>query len=270
MIDRRSPSEKLLSRDASTLIDAVDGEFELAIVLGSGLFDALKDVFSFRMIPYDLLLGMPIAPIAGQGHNALLGTWHGKRVVAFSGRVHLYQGFSAHQVTVGIRLAHAAGAKTLVLTNAAGALNPQYRAGDIMMISDHLNLTGSNPLVAIGSDNPFVAMNDAYAARLRECVRSVAKPEHRLHEGVYAGLLGPTYETPAESAYLRTIGADAVGMSTVLETIAARAKGMEVLGFSVITNAAGASTSHEEVTASGRESGRRLATLLDAVIAKID
>ncbi len=269
MIDRRSPSEKLLTRDASTLTDAGGGAFDLAIVLGSGLFDALADVFSFRTIPYDLLLGMPIAPIAGQGHEALIGTWHGKRVVAFSGRVHLYQGFSAQQITVAVRLAHAAGANTIILTNAAGALNSTYNVGDLMMISDHLNLTGANPLVAAGSDNPFISMHDAYSFRLREIVRAAAKPEHRLREGVYAGLLGPTYETAAESAYLRTIGADAVGMSTVLETISARANGMNVLGFSVITNAAGTTTSHDEVTATGRETGQRLASLLDATISKI-
>lgn len=258
-----------MTRDASTLADAAGGTLDLAVTLGSGLFDALADSFAFTPIAYDLLLGMPIAPIAGHGNEALVGVWHGKHVAAFCGRVHLYQGFSAQQVTVSVRLAHAAGAQTLIVTNAAGAINPEFASGDLMLIDDHLNLTGENPLLAAQSGDLFVSMEDAYSKRLRDIAHACATPAERLRHGVYAGLLGPTYETLAESRYLHTIGADAVGMSTVLETISARARKMEVLGLSVITNAAGSATTHDEVTATGKEAGQRLAALLDRVVAKL-
>jgi purine-nucleoside phosphorylase len=270
MIDRRSPSDKILSRDAHTIVDAARGEVEVALILGSGLSDAVVDAFSFTRIPYDHLLGMPVAPIPGHLSEALVGTWHGKRVVAFGGRVHLYQGFSAQQVTTPIRLANAAGARTVILTNAAGALNPEFAPGDLMLIADHLNLTGLNPLVAAQGIDPFISMHDAYSPRLRERTRAVAGTNVPLREGVYAGLVGPSYETPAEARMLRMLGADAVGMSTVLETIAARARGMEVLGVSVIANAAGdAALSHHDVTAVSKTAAARLRILLDGLLAAL-
>src|SRR5580658_2393151 len=217
MIDRRSPNDKLLAVDASRIEDSAGGPIDLAIILGSGLSSALRDAFKHVSITYDTLLGMPVATLRGHAGEVLVGTWQGKRVAAFAGRVHLYQGFSPVQVTTGVRLAHAAGARMVILTNAAGSLRDDVQPGDIMMITDHINLTGRNPLIGWPHDNPFVDMADAYSARLRAIVKSVAKPEHRLREGIYAGLLGPNYETAAEANYLRTIGADAVGMSTVLE-----------------------------------------------------
>lgn len=270
MLDRRTPNQKLLARDASTLEETAGGPIDVAIVLGSGLSNAMAKYATFTSIPYDRLLGMPLAALAGHAGEALVGTMHGKRVVAFAGRVHMYQGFSALQVTVNVRLAHAAGAKTLVLTNAAGALNTAYKAGDLMVLSDHLNLTGANPLIASDLANPFIDMAGAYDAVLRGLAVEAAGGDARVHEGVYAGLMGPTYETPAESRYLRTIGADAVGMSTVLETILARSKGMNVLGVSLITNeAGGAETTHEEVTTVANAAGSRLAAIIDTVISKL-
>jgi purine-nucleoside phosphorylase len=239
------------------------GRIDLALVLGSGLSDLLGERAVFERLAYSDI-GMPVAELAGHAGHALLGTWHGKRVLAFAGRVHGYQGFDAMEVTRNIAIAADAGAKTVLLTNAAGAVNPEFKAGDLMVIADHLNLTGMNPLVGSGLANPFVNMTDAYSARLRKLAHSL---DPNLREGVYAGLMGPTYETPAEARYLRTIGADAVGMSTVLETIAARARNLEVLGISLITNAVAApETSHAEVTDVAQLAAPRLASLLHTLV----
>lgn len=271
MIDRRSPNDKLLSHDASRLEEAAGGRIEIAVVLGSGLSSALRDVMQHVSFPYDTLLGMPVASLRGHAGEVLVGNWRGKRIAAFAGRVHLYQGFSPVQVTTSVRLAHAAGAPVIVLTNAAGSLAPEIVPGDLMLIADHINLTGRNPLIGWPHDNPFVDMNDAYSARLRAIVKAVATPDHRLKEGVYAGLQGPNYETWAEARYLRSIGADAVGMSTVLETIFARFLGMGVVGISMITNvvAAAEGTSHMDVTEQGARSGALLADLLGRFIEKL-
>jgi purine-nucleoside phosphorylase len=268
MIDPRIPHARQLALDASKIAEAAGGDIDVAIVLGSGLSAVFGVDANLSEIPYGSLLGMPVAPLVGHTGAALVGTIHGKRVVAFAGRVHLYQGFSAQQVTVNVRLAHAAGAKTFIVTNAAGALNPAYAAGDLMLISDHINLTGTNPLIGVPLENPFVDMMHAYDPHFRSLARDVAGDDQTVREGVYAGLLGPNYETPAEARYLRGIGADAVGMSTVLETILARSMGMKVLGISLITNMVGApETTHSEVTTIAGSAGPRLAKLIDGVIA---
>lgn len=247
------------------------GEVDIAVVLGSGLSELLgaqewAERVLFNRVPY-ADIGMPVAQLAGHSGHALVGRWHGKRVLAFAGRVHGYQGFEARDVTRNIAIAAEHGAKTLLLTNAAGGLNPDLRAGDLMLIADHLNLSGMNPLVGSGLANPFINMTDAYSPALRDLAHSI---DSDLREGVYAGLLGPTYETPAEARYLRTIGADAVGMSTVLETIAARAKGIAVFGVSLITNAVAApETSHAEVTDVAKTAAPRLAALLDGMVERI-
>jgi purine-nucleoside phosphorylase len=269
MIDRRSPNDKLLHHDASRIEQMAGGRVDIGIVLGSGLSSTLREHFVHKAIPYDELLGFPVASLRGHAGEALVGTWLGKRIVVFAGRVHVYQGFSPMQATVNVRLAHAAGAKICILTNAAGAVNESYEAGDLMLISDHINLTGRNPLVGWPHENPFVDMTDAYSARLRKIAKSVAKPDHRLHEGVYAGVLGPNYETAAEVRYLRAIGADAVGMSTVLETIFARFLGMGVLGVSFISNVAADGAGHDDVTAQGHDVAPRIADLLSGFISKL-
>jgi purine-nucleoside phosphorylase len=240
------------------------GKIDLALVLGSGLSEILAERAVFTRIPY-AELKLPLAKLAGHAGEALVGEWHGKRAVVFAGRVHGYQGFSAKDITRAVSLAHESGAKQLLLTNAAGAINEEFSAGDLMLIADHINLTGMNPLLGTELKDPFVNMTDAYSPRLRQAARAI---DARLKEGVYAGLLGPNYETAAEARYLRTIGADAAGMSTVLETIAARAAGMEVFGVSLITNSvAAADTSHAEVTEAARRAAPRLAALLDGIVA---
>ena len=270
--DRFNPNDDTIAKDASTIESAAGGPIDIAIVLGSGLSNALAAHADFTSITYDRLLGIPVAPLAGHAGAALIGTMHGKRVVAFAGRVHMYQGFSAAQVTVNVRLAHAAGAKTLIVTNAAGALNSAYRAGDLMLIDDHINLMGSNPLVGARLDNPFTDMMHAYDPGMRGIAKDIATSlgDERVREGVYAGLLGPSYETPAEARYLRGIGADAVGMSTVFETILARTLGMKVFGVSLITNVVGApETTHAEVMHEANLAGPRLAAIIDGVIGRI-
>jgi purine-nucleoside phosphorylase len=239
---------------------------DVAVVLGSGLSELLGERAAFERLAY-ADIGMPVAALAGHAGHALTGTWHGKRVLAFAGRVHGYQGFGAAEVTRNIAIAADAGAKTVLLTNAAGAVNSELRAGDLMVIADHLNLSGMNPLAGSGLTNPFINMTDAYSPRLRALAHQI---DGNLREGVYAGLLGPTYETPAEARYLRTIGADAVGMSTVLETIAARARNIDVFGVSLITNVVAApETSHAEVTDVAKQAAPRLAELLDALVERL-
>jgi purine-nucleoside phosphorylase len=216
-------------------------------------------------IPYEKLHA-PVSALAGHPGTAYAGTWAGKRVVAFAGRAHLYQGHPPEDVTAFVRLAAASGARTIVLTNAAGGLNAEYRRGDLMLIRDHINLTGATPLDGARSD-PFLNMADAYAPHLRVLARETARGE-TLREGVYAGVRGPQYETPAECEALRRLGADAVGMSTVLETIAARSLGLDVLGISLITNVAGPAddVSHADVLAASRDAAENVGALIEHVI----
>ncbi len=192
--------------------------------------------------------------------EALVGTFGGKRVVAFCGRYHLYEGRTTHEVVSLVELGIAAGARTFVLTNAAGGLDRTFEAGDVMLLRDHLNLTGANPLATNalppGVTERFVNMSDAYSAGLR------------VHEGVYAGLLGPSYETPAEIAMLRLLGADAVGMSTVLETIDARAHDCAVLGISLIANVHdGTPTTSEDVLRKAGRAAQKFAAMLTTIVA---
>ncbi len=261
-------SAEALQRDTALVSQTASGSIDVAVVLGSGLSDAIAANAAFARIPYAALEGIPAATLTGHAGAAFVGTLHEKRVLVFAGRVHLYQGFSAQQVTYSVALAAQCGAKALVLTNAAGGLNPAFAPGDLMLIADHINLTGANPLTGMEFENPFIDMSQAYSARLRSLAREQSSSP--VQEGVYVGLAGPSYETPAETRFLRGIGADAVGMSTVLETIAARRRNLEVLGISLITNVAGApETTHAEVTAIGKATAARLATLLDRVIAKL-
>jgi purine-nucleoside phosphorylase len=268
---------KRIEAAADFLRERAGGELDCAIVLGSGFGTVLRERIAGATIPYRRIEGMPEPTVAGHAGEALVGMLHDKRVIAFSGRFHLYEGRSAQEVVYPILVAAQAGARTIVLTNAAGGITSTYRPGDLMLLVDQLNLTGTSPLIGPdvlpGAEARFVDMIDAYAPHLRELARHIAgQYEIVLHDGVYAGLLGPAYETPAEVAYLRTIGADAVGMSTVLETIAARALGRDVVGFSLITNVhgAGVPTSHEEVLAASQRSAEDVARLVEGIVANLD
>jgi purine-nucleoside phosphorylase len=252
------------------------GHARVAVVLGSGFGGLAEVVDRAETFSYDDLEGYPhpASAVAGHAGRLLLGDIGGAPIVVFQGRVHMYQGLSALESAWTARLAHALGCRTLVLTNAAGGVATDLGVGDVVLIKDHMNLTGRNPLEGWpgpAGGVPFVAMSGAYDAALFEIATSVAAAQGlTLKPGVYAGLLGPSFETPAEVRMLRGLGADVVGMSTVAETIAARALGMRVLGLSLVTNAAaGANLGHEEVLEAGRRAQASLTTLLSALLPRL-
>ncbi|BBY79790.1 purine-nucleoside phosphorylase [Mycolicibacterium pulveris] len=240
---------------------------DVAVILGSGWAPA-ADQFGdpVAVVPVAELPGF--TPPTAQGHGGrLLSTRIGeRRVLVFVGRIHAYEGHDLYHVVHPVRAGCATGVHTMLLTNAAGGLRDDFEVGQPVLISDHLNLTGRSPLVG----PQFVDMVDAYSPRLRAVAREI---EPTLTDGVYAGLFGPQYETPAEIRMLRTLGADLVGMSTVHETIAARAAGAEVLAVSLVTNLAAGMTgeplNHEEVLAAGRRSATQMGALLADVIARL-
>lgn len=229
---------------------------KVALVLGSGLGGFADSLANKAVIPYDAIHGMPASKVVGHAGNLVLGEVSGMPVVAMQGRVHLYEGHPAADVVFGVRLMRHLGAEMLIITNAAGGCGEGLSAGDLMLIEDHINLTGQSALTGPNEDElgvRFPDMSEAYDRDLCALALEVAEAQGtKLARGVYAGLLGPSYETPAEVRMLCRLGADAVGMSTVLEVVAAKHLGMKVLGISCITNlAAGISAqalSHDEVT----------------------
>lgn len=237
---------------------------EAAIVLGSGLGGFVEKVSVVAKFSYGEISGLPVSKVAGHAGELVLAEFAGRRWLLFRGRVHLYEGWSAKETTVNMQLAAEAGCQLVVLTNAAGTLNLQHSPGTWMQITDHLNLQGTSPL--LGGAN-FFDMSAVYTPQHVASFASLAtKLGITLHRGVYAGVLGPQYETPAEIRMLRTLGADAVGMSTVMEAIRARSLGMEVVAFSCLTNwAAGihaGALDHHEVLETGLGAAEQLATLL--------
>jgi purine-nucleoside phosphorylase len=241
-----------------------------AIVLGSGLGALSKAVKDAVRIPFGDIPGFPEAKVAGHEGAVIVGTLGGRDVVALSGRFHMYEGHPASLAAFPVRVFNALGANHLFVSNAAGGISHKLAVGDLMVIADHLNLMGTNPLVGAQEEGEirFPDMTDAYDPKLRKLLRNAAESIGvTLREGVYAGLLGPSYETPSEVRMLRLLGADAVGMSTIPEVITARALGMRVVGVSCITNAAagltGNALSHAEVletTARVSEKFERLVT----------
>jgi len=268
---------KKLDEAADLLRERAGGTLDAAIILGSGFGGVLRDRIDATPLAYRKIGGMPEPTVPGHAGEALVGVLHGRRIVAFSGRFHLYEGYDPLDVAYPVAIAAHAGAKTIVLTNAAGGVNASYHAGDLMLIVDQLNLTGRSPLVGKipfpGVKDRFVDMVDAFDPHLCELARHIAAQYSIvMHDGVYAGLMGPAYESPAEARLLRSMGADAVGMSTVLETIAARALGMAVIGFSLITNVhlTGEATSHAAVIAASQRGATDVARLIEGIVANID
>ncbi len=224
------------------------------VVLGSGLGGLTDRVRDAVRIPYGEIPGFPLPTVQGHGGELVLGDFGGRDVLMQSGRFHMYEGHSASVAALPVRVFAELGVKTLILTNAAGAIRRTYRAGTLMLISDHLNLTGVNPLTGavLPHEERFPDMTEAYDPALRDLAREVARERGiAVEEGGYAVLPGPRYETGAEVRMLERLGADAVGMSTVIEVIAARARGIRCLGISTITNPAAGTTaaklSHAEV-----------------------
>lgn len=239
---------------------------DVAIVLGSGWVPAI-DALGTATAEFPVTELPGFLPPAVEGHAGRIRSLEvgGKRVLAFLGRTHLYEGRGVEPVVHGVRVAAAAGCRVVVLTNACGCLKPGIKVGEPVLLRDHLNLTARTPLVG----PRFVDLTDVYAARLRDLVHEIA-PE--IAEGVYAQFPGPQYETPAEVRMAGILGADLVGMSTVLEAIAAHAEGCEVLGISLVTNLAaglGDPLDHEEVLAVGQASATRMGELLGQVIPRL-
>lgn len=241
----------------------------LALVLGSGFQSILDELDPALRIPYSNLRAFPRTTVPGHAGELIVGTLAGTPVVVLSGRAHYYEGHSLTDATFGIRLLAGIGVRDLLLTNAAGGLNPRFRAGDFMLLADHINFMGANPLrgaVKLG-ENRFVDLTRAYDAGLQRHLRAAAKKAGvALRVGIYLAVSGPSYETPAEVRAFRRLGADAVGMSTVPEVIVARQLGLRVAALSCITNlAAGVSPSplsHEDVLETGRKVAPRAARLV--------
>jgi purine-nucleoside phosphorylase len=245
----------------------------VAIVLGSGLGPLADQVKDAVRIPYSEIPGFHIPTVPGHKGELVCGALGGKVVLCQSGRFHAYEGHSADVTALPVRMFGALGIGTLILTNAAGGVNPKFGPGTLMLIADHINLTGRNPLVgpARPGETRFPDMTSAYDKELKALARQVSKSTGvALAEGVYMGLLGPTYETPAEVKFVATLGGDAVGMSTVLEVIAARARGMKCLGISTITNAAAgisaAELNHNEVMEVAAKVGKDLGRLVEGIV----
>ena len=259
-----------LSLDAEVLPKAVrDFQPEWGLVLGSGLGPLVDEVDAILSLPYSEITGLPVSTVPGHAGRFVFGRLAGTRVLVAQGRVHLYEGRSAEEVTATVRFMDTLGVRKLILTNAAGTVNQLFPPGSWMMLTDHLNLTGTTPL--LGGAN-FVDMSTVYSPELQARFREMAQAEKLdLHEGVYAGLLGPQYETPAEVRMMRTLGADAVGMSTVLEAIQARALGMQVAGFSCLTNwgagISGQALDHHEVLETGKVAAEHMMRILTRALA---
>jgi len=232
--------------DAKAAADAIRNRLRgtepaIAIILGSGLGGLADEIEPIAKIPFGNIPGFPSATVTGHAGQLIAGTLAGKSVVALAGRFHMYEGHDVRLAAFPTRVVHAIGAKTLIVSNAAGGVNRLWQPGDLMLIRDHINLMFRNPLVGAveAGDLRFPDMSEPYDSRLCEIARRVATSQGlSLREGVYAGLLGPSYETAAEVRMLGLLGADAVGMSTVPEVIVARAIGMRILGVSCITNLA--------------------------------
>ena len=250
---------------------------EVGIVLGSGLGGFASELIDTVEISYGDIPHWPVSTAIGHAGKLIFGKLDGVEVVLMAGRAHLYEGYTPQQAVFGVRTLGKLGVRKMIFTNAAGGINLTYGTGALVLISDHINLQGSNPLVGPNDDSlgqRFPDMSEAYSLRLRSTAREAAGSLGvALPEGVYAGLLGPCYETPAEIRYLRAIGADLVGMSTVGEVIAANHMGMECLGISCVTNmAAGVlpqKLNHEEVLEVGRQVRDGFVRLLKAIVPKM-
>ena len=250
---------------------------EVGLILGSGLGGYGKLIEKATALSYGVIPGFPTSKAPGHKNRFLYGERAGRQVLVMQGRFHYYEGWSMQEVTAGAEAMLRLGIKRLLITNAAGCVNTAWNAGDLMLISDHINFSGTNPLIGENDDSlgpRFPDMTEAYSRPLREKAKTAAqKLDIPLREGVYMMFSGPSFETPAEIRMARTLGADAAGMSTVPEVIAARHGGMEVLGISLLTNmAAGVlpqPLSGEEVLACGRAAEQRFTALVDALLQEV-
>ena len=263
--------------EAAAKVLAVCGKADIGVILGSGLGDYAEALEDAVKLPYSEIPGFPRSTVAGHAGMWCCGTLYGKRVVMMQGRSHYYEGYGMKDVTLPVRVMQKIGVKTLIVTNAAGGVNLGYHPGELMVIGDMFSMTAQNPLIGPNLDafGPrFPDMSCAFDKELRALAHECANEQgFALREGVYAQMTGPTYETPAEIRMLRTLGADAVGMSTVPEVIVARHGGMRVLGISCITNMAAGildqPLNHAEVTETANRVKGQFRNLLDRIIEKM-
>jgi purine-nucleoside phosphorylase len=254
----------------------------IGLVLGSGLSQLADDIENADIIPYEEIPNWPLSTVPGHSGRLVIGQLEGKTIIAQQGRAHSYEGYPLPQIVMPIRVMKRLGVQTLIVTNAAGGINADFSPGDLMVIKDHLNmpgLAGNNPLRGPNDDSfgpRFPDMIDAYTPALRKLAHETAVSlGFKLQEGTYAFVGGPSFETPAELRFLRTVGADAVGMSTVPSVVVARHAGMRILGFSSITNKAipdpapGTELSHEEVIETGKIIVPRLSALLRGILRQL-
>ncbi len=267
-------------RESIGVIESAIGRVQapIGLILGSGLGALANEIESSRSLSYHHIPHLPMSTVPGHDGRMVVGRWHGRDIIAMAGRIHRYEGHEPSLVAFPVQLLAAMGVHTLAVTNAAGAVNPAFAPGELMLISDHLNLTSGNPLIGMNDERigpRFPDMTVAYDAGLRRRAIEIAKGHGlALREGVYAGVLGPSYETPAEIRMLRSMGADAVGMSTVPEVIAARHVGLRVLGLSCLTNMGAGMTGglldHEEVKHVAGAATRSMIDLLAALVSDLD
>ena len=263
--------------EAAAKVLAVCGKADIGVILGSGLGDYAEALEDAVKLPYSEIPGFPRSTVAGHAGMWCCGTLYGKRVVMMQGRFHYYEGYGMKDVTLPVRVMQKIGVKRLIVTNAAGGVNLGYHPGELMVIGDMFSMTAQNPLIGPNLDafGPrFPDMSCAFDKELRALAHECANEQgFALREGVYAQMTGPTYETPAEIRMLRTLGADAVGMSTVPEVIVARHGGMRVLGISCITNMAAGildqPLNHAEVTETANRVKGQFRSLLDRIIEKM-
>ena len=251
---------------------------KIAIILGTGLGRLAENIKGKEIIPYSKIPNFPISTVQSHSGNLVLGKLGNKEVVAMQGRFHYYEGYNLKEVTFPVRVMKKLGADIIIISNAAGGMNRFFKRGDLMLITDHINLFGDNPLIGPNDEElgpRFPDMSEAYSQQLIKLAKKIAlKEKIRLREGVYAGLAGPTLETPAEYRFLISIGADAVGMSTVPEVIVANHMGMKVLGISCITDLAIdgviVKTSVKEILKTALDAEPIMTKLIEKVIKKID
>lgn len=229
-----------IKETAKFLSDKVNGEYEIGIILGTGLGNLANEIEAEFTFPYEEIPNFPVSTVEGHSGQLIFGTLGGKKVVALKGRFHYYEGYSMNEVVFPVRVMKFLGMKRLFVSNASGGVNPDFEIGEIMIINDHINMFGDNPLMGPNLDElgpRFPDMSEPYDKKMIAKAKEIAAANNiKVAEGVYTGLSGPTLETPAEYKYVRIIGSDAVGMSTVPEVIAARHMGIPCFGFSIVTD----------------------------------
>ncbi|QEK11257.1 purine-nucleoside phosphorylase [Crassaminicella thermophila] len=269
--------QQKISQSAKYILDKTKFQPEIGLILGSGLGAIGEQIEDAEYYPYDEIPNFPVSTVEGHAGRLVIGTLEGKKVIAMQGRFHFYEGYHMQEVTFPVRVMKLLGVKTLIVTNAAGAVNASYNPGDLMLINDHLNMANTNPLIGKNLDEfgtRFPDMSNAYDKDLREKVKQIAKSLNiELKEGVYACMSGPSYETPAEIRMLKTLGADAVGMSTVPEVIVAIHSGLKVIGVSCMTNMAAGildqPLDHVEVMETSAKAREKFIMLMKQVIKNI-